>query len=100
MLYLATGRHAYTAAGLVLFAAGSWAVYHTTAHVRERFTVWLNPWSTAHTSGYQIVQSIESIADGGVFGTGLGKSFQLIGAPAAPGDPGRPDRRHLRRVVG
>ena len=42
--------------------------------MRERFTVWLNPWSTPHTSGYQlIVQSIESIADGGVFGTGLGR---------------------------
>jgi cell division protein FtsW (lipid II flippase) len=84
MLYLATGRHAYTAAGLALFAAGSWAVYHTTAHVRERFTVWLDPWATPHTSGYQIVQSVESIADGGVFGTGLGKSFQLIGSPPHP----------------
>ena len=28
-----------------------------------------------HTSGYQIVQSVESIADGGIFGTGLGRSF-------------------------
>jgi cell division protein FtsW (lipid II flippase) len=84
MLYVATGRHAYTVLGLGLFAAGSWAVYHTTAHVRERFTVWLNPWATPHTTGYQIVQSIESIADGGVFGTGLGKSFQLIGSPPHP----------------
>ncbi|MGN6378122.1 MAG: FtsW/RodA/SpoVE family cell cycle protein [Gaiellales bacterium] len=84
MLYVATGRHAYTVIGLGLFAAGSWFVYHTTAHVRERFTVWLDPWATPHTTGYQIVQSVESIADGGVFGTGLGKSFQLIGTPPHP----------------
>jgi cell division protein FtsW (lipid II flippase) len=84
MLYVATGRHAYTVTGLGLFAAGSWFVYHSIAHVRERFTVWLNPWATPHTTGYQIVQSVESIADGGVFGTGLGKSFQLIGSPPHP----------------
>ena len=45
----------------------------------ERFSIWIDPWSHAHSTGYQIVQSIESIADGGVFGTGLGRSLQVIG---------------------
>jgi cell division protein FtsW (lipid II flippase) len=85
MLYIATGRHAYTVIGLLLFVAGSWAVYHVAGHVQERFSVWLNPWRDAQGSGYQIVQSIEAIADGGVFGTGLGRSFQLIsGHPVIP----------------
>ncbi len=84
MVHVATGRRAYTVLGMGAFGAGSWAVYHTTAHVRERFDVWLNPWPTPRTSGYQIIQSIESIADGGVFGTGLGKSFQLVGTPPHP----------------
>jgi cell division protein FtsW (lipid II flippase) len=68
----------YTVAGLILFAVGSWAVYHVTPHVQERFTVWLDPWKTPRTGGYQIIQSIESIADGGIFGSGLGQSFQVF----------------------
>ena len=83
MVYVATGRVAYAATGLTLFAGGSWVVYRLVPHVQERFTVWLNPWATAHSTGYQIVQSIESIADGGVFGTGLGRSLQLVGSPPA-----------------
>jgi cell division protein FtsW (lipid II flippase) len=78
MLYVATGRALYTVVGLSLFAAGSWFVYQSTAHVRERFTIWLDPWKDAHDTGYQLVQTIESIADGGVFGSGLGRSFQLF----------------------
>jgi cell division protein FtsW (lipid II flippase) len=78
MLYVATGRRLYTVVGLSLFAIGSWAVYQITPHVQERFTIWLDPWKTADSTGYQIIQSIESIADGGVFGTGLGRSFQLL----------------------
>jgi cell division protein FtsW (lipid II flippase) len=84
MLYVATGRHAYTVVGLLLFAVGAWFVWRYIPHVHERFTIWLNPWPTAQTSGYQIIQSIEAIADGGVFGTGLGKSFQLVGTPPHP----------------
>jgi len=84
MLYVATGRHLYTVLGIGIFVAGSWLVYESTAHVRERFDVWLNPWATPRTTGYQLIQSIESIADGGVFGTGLGRSLQLIGNPPHP----------------
>ena len=40
--------------------------------------MWLDPWKTPHTDGYQIIQSIESIADGGIFGSGLGRSFQVF----------------------
>jgi cell division protein FtsW (lipid II flippase) len=78
MVYVATGRQLYTVAGLALFAVGSWFVYTATPHVQERFTVWLDPWKDPHTTGYQIIQSIESIADGGIFGSGLGRSFQVF----------------------
>jgi cell division protein FtsW (lipid II flippase) len=78
MLYVGTGRHLYTVVGILLFVAGSWFVYHGTPHVQERFNVWLDPWKTPQTDGYQIIQSIESIADGGIFGSGLGRSFQVF----------------------
>jgi cell division protein FtsW (lipid II flippase) len=79
MIYVATGRHLYTVLGLGTFVAGSLFVYKAVPHVRERFSVWLDPWSHAHTTGYQVVQSVEAIADGGIFGTGLGRSLQVIG---------------------
>jgi cell division protein FtsW (lipid II flippase) len=78
MIYVATGRHLYTVLGLGIFAAGSWAVYNAVGHVQERFHVWIDPWAHPHTTGYQIIQSIEAIADGGVFGTGLGRSLQVL----------------------
>src|ERR687888_515219 len=45
MLYVATARIAYVAAGLGLFIIGSWGVYEVTPHVRERVTIWLQPWT-------------------------------------------------------
>jgi cell division protein FtsW (lipid II flippase) len=78
MLYVATGRHLYSIVGLLLFVVGSWFVYAATPHVQERFDIWLDPWKTPQTEGYQIIQSIESIADGGIFGSGLGRSFQVF----------------------
>jgi cell division protein FtsW (lipid II flippase) len=78
MVYIATGRQLYTVAGLALFVGGSFMVYRLIPHVQERFQVWLDPWKTPHTNGYQIIQSIESIADGGIFGSGLGRSFQVF----------------------
>jgi cell division protein FtsW (lipid II flippase) len=37
--------------------------------------VWLDPWSYADTSGYQIVQSLYGFANGGIMGAGLGQGF-------------------------
>jgi cell division protein FtsW (lipid II flippase) len=87
MLYVATARFAYVIAGLVLFVVGSAGVYKISAHVRERVTIWRQPW-TDHpvfcslTGGkalrqdcqsYQLVKSLYSVAHGQFGGTGLGK---------------------------
>jgi cell division protein FtsW (lipid II flippase) len=94
ILYLATARLLYVGVGLVLFLAGSAGVYETTAHVRDRVTIWLHPWTTqaipcpGHSilmprqecASYQLVKSLYSIAAGGFSGTGLGKgTFTLPG---------------------
>ena len=87
MLYIATARFAYVLVGLGLFAVGGWAAYHEIGHVRERVTVWLQPWTDHKVfcpqtgglafrqdcAGYQLVKSLYSIANGGFGGTGLGK---------------------------
>jgi cell division protein FtsW (lipid II flippase) len=73
MLYVATGRAAFVAFGVLLFAAGSWAAYATIGRVEERIDTWLNPFSDPHGSGYQTVQGLYSIANGGFGGSGFGR---------------------------
>ena len=73
VLYVATARAWFAAAGLVLFVAGAAVVYTRVPRVEERVSVWIDPWSHVHTSGYQIIQSLYSIGNGGFAGKGLGK---------------------------
>jgi cell division protein FtsW len=73
MLYVATGRLGYVLSGVALFVAGSVGAYFLIGHVRTRMEIWWNPWPHVHTSGYQLVQSLYSISNGGFAGSGLGK---------------------------
>jgi cell division protein FtsW (lipid II flippase) len=83
MLYIATARVAYVAAGLGLFVVGSLALYQVVPRVQERITAWTDPWSDPDQSGYQIIQSLYSIANGGFWGTGLGRgTFTTTGGDA------------------
>jgi len=72
MLYIATARIAFVAGAIGLFLVGAFAVSRATPHVRDRVDVWLDPYKYEHTTGYQILQSLYSIAHGGFGGTGLG----------------------------
>ena len=75
MLYVATGRIAYLILGGLLFAAGSFLAYLLFGHVQLRVRTWLDPWQDPNGDGFQILQSLFNIADGGIFGTGLGAGF-------------------------
>jgi cell division protein FtsW (lipid II flippase) len=79
MVYIATGRRLYVGGGIVAFVVGAAAAVQIAPHVQDRIDIWLDPWRTPQTTGYQIVQSLYSIADGGVFGTGFGRGFVLVG---------------------
>jgi cell division protein FtsW (lipid II flippase) len=75
MIYAATGRIAYVMLGGLLFAIGSFATYFLFGHVQLRVQSWLDPWEDPDGAGFQILQSIFNIADGGLTGTGLGAGF-------------------------
>jgi cell division protein FtsW (lipid II flippase) len=75
MLYAATGRIAYVLLGSVLFSVGSFLAFLLFDHVKVRVRAWLDPWAYPDTDGFQILQSIFNIADGGLLGTGLGAGF-------------------------
>ena len=75
MLYVATGRVSYLIIGFMLLAVGGVAAYKFLSHVQVRFQVWLDPFADAQGQGYQIVQSLFSLADGGLAGVGIGNGM-------------------------
>jgi len=100
MLYIATGRVAYVATGAVLFAVAGIFAYKTIAHVQDRVTIWLHPWTDTKVfcaqtgtlalrqdcESYQLVKSLYSIGNGGFGGAGLGKGTftTTSGTPLIP----------------
>jgi len=75
MLYIATQRRSWLIIGALLFLAGAYAAYSVFSHVQSRVTIWLDPFAYADTGGYQIVQSLYGLANGGMLGAGLGQGF-------------------------
>lgn len=71
MLYVATQNSLYLFAGLGAGSAAAVLAYKLFSHVRVRVQIWQNPFADYSGSGYQIAQSLFSIAAGGWFGTGL-----------------------------
>jgi cell division protein FtsW (lipid II flippase) len=80
MLYTATARWSFVAAGLALFFAGAFALYQVIPHVQDRVQSWLDPWADAQGQSYQLVQSLYAISSGGVFGRGLGDGVLVTAA--------------------
>ncbi len=78
MLYVATGRVSYVIIGLALLAVGAFGMYQIMSHVQVRVAIWLAPFSDAQNLGYQIGQSLFSLADGGLAGVGIGKGMADI----------------------
>lgn len=72
MLYLITGRISYIVAGLLAFAIGASALYPIFSHVQVRVNAWRDPWSDPFGAGYQIIQTLYALANGGITGAGLG----------------------------
>ncbi len=75
MIYVCTGRISYVLVSLALLAVAAVALYFTMAHVRSRVDIWINPFDYAQDQGYQLVQALYSMADGGLFGSGIGRGM-------------------------
>ena len=85
MLWVATSRGFYLALGVALFGGGAAFVLKVMHHAVSRVQSWLDPWAHANSSGYQIVQGIFAIANGGLWGTGPGQSNGAV-IPEASSD--------------
>ena len=75
MLYVATGKKFYLVVGIIMAAIAAVVLYKFFSHVQTRVEIWLDPFQDSQGSGYQIVQSLFSLADGDLFGAGIGKGL-------------------------
>ncbi len=89
MLYVATNRVSWLAIGALLFIPAVFLAVKVFPHVQRRFVVWLDAMSPEvynSTGGsYQVVQGLFGMANGGLFGSGLGRGYPWL-VPLAESD--------------
>jgi cell division protein FtsW (lipid II flippase) len=72
MMWIATEQAGWLLLGLVLFVSAAYVSFRLFGHVQTRVDIWIDPWSRSLDEGYQIVQALYGLTDGGLAGTGLG----------------------------
>lgn len=70
MLYVATRRVDLIVGGCAIFGVAVWWAANHYHYVETRIAVWRDPFSDPYGAGYQALQSLFSLAAGGVFGAG------------------------------
>jgi cell division protein FtsW len=83
MLFAAGARVSYLVGALLLAVPVVWRLIASTPYRLERWLAYLDPWGHRAGSGFQLVESLLGIGNGGWAGQGLGKLFYL---PAAHTD--------------
>jgi cell division protein FtsW (lipid II flippase) len=77
MLFLATGEAFYAVIGLALLILGGFVAYQLIGHVQVRVDTWIRPFDEdmRFDAGYQLVQGLFALANGGLLGAGLGNGM-------------------------
>ena len=83
VLYASTGQRLWAILGLAMFLTGSMIGWLLFSHVQVRVDLWANPFRGDGTS--QVALGLYGIADGGLFGSGLGQGFPSL-VPFAESD--------------
>lgn len=72
MLFLSTGKKRILLAAGILLIFAALVGYFLVDIIQLRLNAWLNPWADPSGSGYQIIQSLMAVANGGLLGRGPG----------------------------
>lgn len=75
LIYTASGYSLVLVSGAVLIVIAAVVGYRLFDVVQLRIDIWLNPWPESDGRAYQIVQSLQAFAAGGVFGTGVAQGY-------------------------
>lgn len=75
MMYVATGKKFYLIGGFLLMLVGIVGAYALFDHVQTRVANWIDPFADPQGAGYQMVQGLYSMADGDLFGVGIGRGL-------------------------
>ncbi|WP_282926768.1 FtsW/RodA/SpoVE family cell cycle protein [Helcococcus kunzii] len=71
-MFIFERRYTFIILNILIGLVGVYLASFVLSHIKVRIDIWLNPWSDANGRGYQIIQGLFSIANGGFFGTGIG----------------------------
>lgn len=71
IIYVATEKLRYVAAGVGMGVLASVTAYQLFGHVQVRVAAWLDPWADITGSGWQIAQSLFAVGSGKWLGAGL-----------------------------
>lgn len=78
MMFLAGARLWLFTTLFVIVAIGLGFIAISSPYRMMRLTSFLNPWSKAFDSGYQLTQSLIAFGRGGIFGVGFGNGVQKL----------------------
>ena len=76
MVYLASEKRRILLISATLLIGFGLAGYYFIDLIQYRLTAWIDPWQDPSGRSYQVIQSLLAIANGGLFGRGMG-----LGAP-------------------
>ena len=77
LLYVASGYKIILVSGAILILIAGLVAYNLFDVVQLRIDIWLNPWPEADGRAFQIVQSLQAFAAGGVFGQGIAQGSPI-----------------------
>ncbi|PJF21865.1 MAG: cell cycle protein [Phototrophicales bacterium] len=75
LIYTASGYSLVLISGIALITIAAVAAYYLFDVVQLRVDIWLNPWADADGDAYQLVQSLQAFAAGGIIGEGIGLGY-------------------------
>jgi cell division protein FtsW (lipid II flippase) len=75
ILFLATGRKRIFLGSLVALVAAGMVGYFAVDVIKIRLEAWVDPWASPGGTGYQVIQSLMAVANGGIIGRGPGLGY-------------------------
>lgn len=77
-MFIFTRKYTLIILNIILALIGIYLASFVLSHIKVRIDIWLNPWADFNNRGYQVIQGLFSIANGGFFGKGIGLGNPLL----------------------